>query len=287
MEGPARRSFICVLCTCALCVTTSARADYEWSLIKDIPLAGNPRDVAVSADGTTAFVLCDTGIAVVSPGGGTVTDTFSVGGDYDRIAVTPAGDTLVLTKAGGRQVSLVQVTQVYDIPVGASPVIGNPQAPVMVAAFLDYQCPYCSKAYPLLAQILDKYPDKVKLVIKHFPLRFHAAAEPAARAALAAARQHKYRELSALLMQQSGRLSEQAIRQAAHQTGLDMNRFDADMQDIGLRRQIASDKTDGSRCRVRGVPAIYINGRPIQSYTIESLSALIERELYRKAARPK
>lgn len=278
MEAPVPRLFICLVCTIALCIASTARADYEWSLLKDIPLAGSPRDVAVSADGTTAFVLCDTDIVVVSLGGRTVTGMLSVGGGYDRIAVTPAGDMLILTRAGGNQVSLVQVTQVYDIPPGASPVIGNPQAPVMLTAFLDFQCPYCSKAYPLLEQTLAKYPDTVKLVIKHFPLKFHAAAEPAARAALAAARQQKYREFCSLLMQQSGRLSEEAIRQAAQQTGLDMTRFDADLQDIGLRRQIASDKTDGSRCRVRGVPAIFVNGRPIQSYTIESLSAMIDKE---------
>lgn len=274
--------FIPIFFASALFPVSSSSADYEWSLLKAIALQERPRDVAVSPDGATAYVLCDTRIEIVSVGGRRIMGFLPVGKGYSRISVTPAGDMLLLTESEKKQISILQVVQVFDISPGNSPLIGNPDAPVMLTAFLDFQCPYCSKAYPLLEQALVKYPRDVKVVIKHYPLKFHAAAEPAAKAALAAARQNKYKELSNLMMQQSGKLSDQAIRMAAQQTGLDMERFDSDVKDVEIRRQIAADMADGSRCNVRGVPSIFINGRPIKSYTVENLSVVIEQELNKK-----
>ncbi len=72
---------------------------------------------------------------------------------------------------------------VFKIPVGSSPVLGNPNALVTIVEFSDFQCPFCSRVEPSLKAIRDKYGDKVRLVWKHEPLPFHPAAEPAAEAA--------------------------------------------------------------------------------------------------------
>ncbi len=262
----------------ALVLAAQAHAGLEWNLVKNIDLLDAPRDLAVSPDGSKAYVLCDRSIQLLSIKDRRLTGSLPVGSGYSRIAIASGGDELLVT-GGSKQVSIIQLAQVYDLPQGSSPAIGNPASPVSITAFLDYQCPYCSKSYPLLEQVLAKYPDTVKLVIKHFPLKFHSAAEPAAIAALASARQGKYKELSAQLMQLSGKLSEQAIRQAALQSGMDMVQFDAALRDPAIKKQIGDDMALGSACDVRGVPSIYINGRAIKSYTLESLSQMIEREL--------
>jgi len=259
-----------------------ARAEFEWNMLQKIILDDTPRDVAVSLDGATAYVLCDKSIQIVSLSDKKVKGSIPHEGGLSRIAVSPGGDELIATDSEKKLLSIIQISQVYTIQVGASPIMGPEKAPVTITAFLDYQCPYCSKAYPLLEQILAKFPNDVQLVIKHFPLKFHKAAEPAAIAALSAAHQNKYKELSALLMQQSAKLSEQAIRQSAQQAGLNMEQFDSAVKDPAIKKQIADDMNEGGRCNVRGVPAIYINGRPIKSYTIESISAMVEQELKKK-----
>ncbi len=69
------------------------------------------------------------------------------------------------------------------------PVKGNPEAPVTIIEFSDFQCPYCSRAANTVEQILKKYPNDVKFVFQHFPLNFHPWAKPAAIASECAANQ--------------------------------------------------------------------------------------------------
>lgn len=68
------------------------------------------------------------------------------------------------------------------------PVRGNPNAPITIVEFSDFQCPFCARGADTMEQILEKYDD-VKFVFKHFPLSFHPWAKPAAIAAHCAAEQ--------------------------------------------------------------------------------------------------
>jgi protein-disulfide isomerase len=75
-------------------------------------------------------------------------------------------------------------TTVFKIPVGTSPVLGGPNALVTIVEFGDFQCPFCARVEPTLAELRQKYGDRIRLVWKNEPLPFHPAAEPAAQAAL-------------------------------------------------------------------------------------------------------
>jgi protein-disulfide isomerase len=75
-------------------------------------------------------------------------------------------------------------TTVNKVPVGNSPVLGNPNALVTLIEFSDFQCPFCSRVEPTLKGLRDKYGDKIRLVWKNEPLPFHPGAEPAAEAAM-------------------------------------------------------------------------------------------------------
>ena len=69
------------------------------------------------------------------------------------------------------------------------PLRGNPDAPVTIIEFSDFQCPYCARGFATVEQILEKYPDDVKFVYLHFPLGNHPWAKPAAIASVCAAQQ--------------------------------------------------------------------------------------------------
>jgi protein-disulfide isomerase len=87
-------------------------------------------------------------------------------------------------KAREDEEAAAQAATVFKVPVGTSPVLGNPGALVTVVEFADFQCQFCGRVELTLKALRDKYGDKVRFVWKNEPLPFHLAAEPAAEAAL-------------------------------------------------------------------------------------------------------
>ena len=132
---------VVISCTIAtiFCFAKGTFAKVEWEILKDITLDDTPRDITISSDGSTAYILCNKSIQVYSTNENKVTATIPLKDDFTQIAVSPDGERLFLTKTQGKQLSVIQVSQIYDIAVGTSPVIGNADAPVTIFAFLDYQ----------------------------------------------------------------------------------------------------------------------------------------------------
>lgn len=67
--------------------------------------------------------------------------------------------------------------------VAGQPFRGNPEAAITIVEYSDFQCPYCARGAATVDQVLEKYPNDVKVVFQHFPLDFHKWAKPAAVAA--------------------------------------------------------------------------------------------------------
>jgi protein-disulfide isomerase len=133
--------------------------------------------------------------------------------------------------------------------------------------------------------LLEKYPNDVKLVFKHFPLSFHKFAEKSSLAALAAAKQNKFREMSDILFKNQSKLSDATILQCAQDVGLNMEQFNKDYNDPSLKKEIQQDMKLGQTVKVRGVPAIFINGRIAKNRSVEGFSQMVEEEL--KKGKPK
>jgi protein-disulfide isomerase len=132
---------------------------------------------------------------------------------------------------------------------------------------------------PVLEQVLEKNPDKVKLVFKNFPLRNHKFAMQAATAALAAEKQGKFWEFHDLLFKDYNRLNEQKVKEIAQKLKLDMQQFEKDRKDPGIRALINRDVSEGSRAGVRGTPTIFVNGRLLRNRSMAGFQELIEKAL--------
>lgn len=75
--------------------------------------------------------------------------------------------------------------------IDGEPMRGNPEAPVTIIEFSDFQCPYCKRGFDTVEQILEKYDGDVNFVFKHFPLdQIHPWARPAAIASVCAEKQN-------------------------------------------------------------------------------------------------
>ena len=127
--------------------------------------------------------------------------------------------------------------------------------------------------------MLEKYPGKVRLVFKNFPLRNHAQAKPAALAALAAGEQGKFWEYHDKVFERYNALNDEAFEEIAGELGLDMQAFNAARRSPELAAAVKRDMEEGSRAGVRGTPSIFINGRQLKNRSLGGFSAMIDGEL--------
>lgn len=130
--------------------------------------------------------------------------------------------------------------------------------------------------------MLDKYPDDVKLVVKHFPLPNHKFAQKAASASLAASVQGKFWEFHSKLFKNYKNINDTKIQNIAKELGLDMEKFNNDMQSTAIKNLIARDVNNGRQIGVRGTPTIFINGKILKNRSISGFSQMIEAELSKK-----
>lgn len=127
--------------------------------------------------------------------------------------------------------------------------------------------------------MLEKYPDKVKLIFKNFPLRKHQFSKQAAIAAFAAKKQGKFWEFHDRLVDNFDKLSDVKVVEIALELGLDLEQFEKDTESYLIVARINQDIRLGARAGVRGTPTVFINGRVSRARTLEALQAAVEKEL--------
>ncbi|KPK20893.1 MAG: hypothetical protein AMK69_23015 [Nitrospira bacterium SG8_3] len=127
--------------------------------------------------------------------------------------------------------------------------------------------------------MLEKYSQDVKLVHKNFPLSKHKFAVMAAKAALAADKQGKFSEFNEKLFKNQKNLNDATVQKIATELSLDMARFDKDKNDPAFQKLIVRDTKEARLAGVRGVPAVYINGKLLRSRSLRAFEQMIDAEL--------
>lgn len=168
------------------------------------------------------------------------------------------------------------------ISAGDSPSQGNINAPVTIVMFSDFQCPACGASHPILKQVMAEYGDKIRFVVRNFPLKMHKDAFNAAKAAQAAHIQGKFFEYIELLYTNQNSLDTTSLKRFAAQVGLNQNQFDADLESEKFVAQIEKDLADGNEYGVEGTPTIFVNGVAVQSLSAKSFREAIEWALKNK-----
>lgn len=165
-----------------------------------------------------------------------------------------------------------------EIDTANHPVRGAAMAPITIALFSDFECPYCGRAHPIIQQALEELDGQVQVVFFQYPLTMHTHATPAARAAIAAGNQNKFWEMHDVLFEHQRALEDEDIDGYATNIGLDMERFRADLRSPDTQRRIDEDRALGERLHVEGTPTMFINGRRF-SEAPQSLLAYLREEL--------
>jgi protein-disulfide isomerase len=193
-------------------------------------------------------------------------------------------DKLPKTAAAAPQRAALDYNKVYNMPVGTSFIKGNKNAPITVAEFSDFQCPYCAKFSPTIDQVLKAYPNDVKFVYKDFPLSFHKQAKNAAKAARAAGEQGKFWEMHDLIFTKYATVNEAMFKEFAGKLNLDMNKFLADFSGNKYDNLIQQDINLGRQSGVTGTPSLFMNGKRMQRRSFDDFKQAIDAILNQKKA---
>jgi protein-disulfide isomerase len=167
------------------------------------------------------------------------------------------------------------------LDLDGAPIKGRADAPVTIVKFEDFHCPFCKEAQHTLAQLLSKYPDRVKLAHKDFPIdELHPAARAGHVAARCAAEQGKFWSFHDLLFANGPKAAPADLRNYAQAAGVDITSFEQCLASGRFVAAVEKDVADGKRAGVTGTPAFYINGRMLAgAQPIEAFVKLIEEEL--------
>jgi protein-disulfide isomerase len=167
------------------------------------------------------------------------------------------------------------------VSTDGAPVRGAADAPVTVVEFSDFECPFCKQTNPTLKQLLERYPGKVRLAYRDFPLdSIHPQARRAAEAARCAHDQGKFWEYHDVLFTESPQLAIEDLRRYAGQVGLDVTKFESCLAAGVHKAAVQRDLDEGNRLGITGTPAFFINGRSLTgAQPLEAFARLIEQEL--------
>ena len=172
----------------------------------------------------------------------------------------------------------------FTIATDDQPVKGTANALVTIVEFTDFECPSCARQHPVMERIVSEFGDRVRLVVRDFPLSQHANARKAAEAAEAAREQGKYWEYVSVLFRNQSALGADKLKQYATELGLDRARFDASLSSGKFTEKIQRDLVDGRRLGINGTPTLYINGKRVADNSYESLKSAVEAALKAEAS---
>ena len=159
--------------------------------------------------------------------------------------------------------------------------IGPDDAKVTIVEFFDYNCGFCKRATPWIEEAAKKYDDDVRIVFKELPILDERTktSRIAARAALAADKQGKYKEMHFALMSQK-RLSGAIVRETAEEIGLDMKRYEADLADPTIDQHINDTLQLANRLpALTGTPFFIVGDEYVSGADTDRLERLVEAAL--------
>jgi protein-disulfide isomerase len=168
----------------------------------------------------------------------------------------------------------VKTAESISYPQPDKMALGDPNAPVRIDAYEDFQCPACANyTKETEAQIIENLvaTGKVYYVFHNYPFIDGGGAgnggesDQAANAAMCAAEQNKFWEMHATIFsnwngENKGAYTDKRLVAFAKTAGLDMTAFNSCFDANKYKADIQADFDDGNKVGVQGTPSIFVNG---------------------------
>jgi protein-disulfide isomerase len=180
----------------------------------------------------------------------------------------------------------LDANQAYRVGLGLP---GHQQGPdnalVTIVEWSDFQCPFCARQAPVLAQIHAKYKDQVRIVYRHMAMLFHPGSTLAAEAGVAAAEQGKFWAFHDQVFGHFGHVSRDELEGYAKAIGLDLPRFRVALDTRRFHDAVIAETAAAEALGVDGTPTLFINGQPISGMRDEAtLERIIDAHLVQAKA---
>ena len=205
---------------------------------------------------------------------GKVPDIYAAAIASGKLAADAAAD------AGNPPIEL-DPKQLYRVGAGLPGQQSGPDdALVTIIEWSDFECPFCAKEAPVLAAVRAKYGNDVRVIFRHFPVRFHRESMIAAEAGAAAAAQGKFWAFHDQVFAHFGKLSRADLVAYAKAAGLDVARFTQALDDRRYHDAVVEEGAAAEAIAVVGTPTLFINGHPVVGAQSEAvLDRIVEAQI--------
>jgi protein-disulfide isomerase/sulfur carrier protein ThiS len=167
-----------------------------------------------------------------------------------------------------------------EIDVSGAPVRGRADAPIVLVHFIDYESTHARRMQPVLVEILERYQESVRLVVRDLPLPFHRHARDAARAAHCAAEQDAYWRMHDAMFMETRGLSRERLEVAARRTGIEIEAWRECVNSGRHAQRVAAGVAQASALGIGVRMALFVQGRFVPTpIDVQALSVVIAEEL--------
>lgn len=145
---------------------------------------------------------------------------------------------------------------------------GPKNAPLTLVEYSDYECPFCSRGFNTVMDLISKYGDNIRFVYKHLPLSFHKNAMIASQyhEALRLQDEKKAWKFHDEIFKNQGKLKsgEAFVKKLAKEVGADMKRLAKDVNSDAVKKRIQEDMKEAASFGMQGTPGFLLNGIPVK-----------------------
>jgi len=161
-----------------------------------------------------------------------------------------------------------------------APIKGPADAKVTIVEFFDPACGTCADFYPMVKQLIDQHPGKVRVMMRYAPL--HSGSDEVVKMLEAAHLQGKFFQALEILFNNQHRWVVNHVSQPDRALGIlkgmamDHDKLAADMSQSEVNRAVDEDVQAGRTLNVKATPEFFVNGRPLPSFGFEQLERLVK-----------
>lgn len=158
---------------------------------------------------------------------------------------------------------------------------GSKDAPLTLVEYSDFECPFCSRGFNTVMELMKKYEGKIRFVYKHLPLSFHPQAMPAAQyyEAIRLQSEEKAWKFHDIIYQNQRKLQngEAFLKATAKELKVDLVRLAKDVKSEVVQSRIAADMAEAAKFGFQGTPGFLFNGIPVKgAYPASHFDSIVE-----------
>jgi protein-disulfide isomerase len=158
---------------------------------------------------------------------------------------------------------------------------GTKDAPLTLIEYSDFECPFCSRGFATVMELMKKYEGKIRFAYKHLPLSFHPQAMPAAQyyEAIRLQSPEKAWQFHDAVYKDQRKLQngEAFLKSVAKDLKVDMTKLAADVKSEAVQKRIDADMAEAAKFGFQGTPGFLLNGIPVKgAYPTTHFDGLVE-----------